>query len=93
MSVDFKSSMPKGEGAVVVITSCMPLKVWHCHLRDGCNHSFSFVYDWHQSAKETVTYDGHPSATATGPCFSSDSASSLELRQSGGLIGSRQSYW
>ena len=40
-----------------------------------------------------MTYDGHPSATATGrPCFSSDSASSLELRQSGGLIGSRQSY-
>ena len=40
-----------------------------------------------------MTYDGHPSATATGrPCFSSDSASSLELRRSGGLSGSRQSY-
>ena len=40
-----------------------------------------------------MTYDGHPSATATGrPCFFSDSASSLELRRSGGLIGSRQSY-
>ena len=40
-----------------------------------------------------MTYDGHPSATATGrPSFSSDSASSLELRRSGGLIGSRQSY-
>ena len=39
--------------------------------------------------EDTVTYDGHPSATTTGrPCFAVDSASLPGLRRSGGLVAS-----